>query len=346
MRYSVVIPTYNRAADLREALTSLAQIRSPGDWEVIVVDNNSTDTTPQTVAEFAEGFPVPLRYVQEPVQGISAALNTGVLSASGELIALSNDDCRFDPDWLVNATQALARFDCSYVGGKILPFWQGTPPSWVSLDSARQRAVLGLVNYPTAYFEFGTNPVVGGNLVVRREVFDRVGLWNPEFGRKAGTLLGQEMREWCLRVHKAGLRGVYIPEMVVYHLVPADRLTRQYFCRWFYWHGISRAMLYQRLGLDMESPERSELDFSSVPHVAGVPRYLYRTALNSLGKVVGRVLRRDTAAAFDELLWVFFFVGIVRQRWKERGLSSIPPRADSMSGNDAIEIVPSDITNR
>jgi glycosyltransferase involved in cell wall biosynthesis len=103
MKYSVVIPTYNRATDLRDTLGSLAEIHSPGSWEVIVVDNNSTDGTPETIAAVAAAFPVELRYVHEPVQGISAALNAGIGAASGELIAITNDDHRYDRDWLISA---------------------------------------------------------------------------------------------------------------------------------------------------------------------------------------------------------------------------------------------------
>src|SRR5207245_1883949 len=83
----------------------------------------------------------------------------------------------------------------------------------------------------------------GVNLAFKREAFDRSGLWDPGIGRKAGTLLGQEVREWMLRARDAGLRGMYAPNMVVHHVIPEDRLQKRYFRRWFYWHGVSRAML-------------------------------------------------------------------------------------------------------
>jgi glycosyltransferase involved in cell wall biosynthesis len=335
MKYSVVIPTYNRATDLRDTLGSLAEIHSPGSWEVIVVDNNSTDGTPETIAAVAAAFPVELRYVHEPVQGISAALNAGIGAASGELIAITNDDHRYDRDWLISAGEGIDRFGGAYVGGRILPLWQSPAPSWVSLSSARQRAVLALADYGSGNFEFGATPVLGGNMVVRREVFERAGLWNPDIGRKPGTLLGQEQREWCIRVHRAGLRGYYVPEMLVYHLVPGGRLTRKYFYRWFYWHGISRAMLYRSHGLDMEAPERAEVDFSSVPHVAGVPRYLYRTALKTMDRMLRASVRGDTPTAFEELLWLCYFAGVVRQRWKDRVPTPSAGQPQGQSASDA-----------
>jgi hypothetical protein len=106
--------------------------------------------------------------------------------------------------------------------------------------------------------------------------------------------------------------------MLVNHIIPADRLNKRYFRRWFYWHGVSRAMLYEQTRINMESPEETVLDYSKVPHVAGVPRYLYRTFLRSVGNMIKAALRRDAVAAFEYELWLWFFAGIVKQRWKDR----------------------------
>ena len=154
-------------------------------------------------------------------------------------------------------------------------------------------------------------------MVFRREAFERAGLWDNSIGRKAGTLLGQEVRVWAQRARAAGLRGFYSPDLVVHHVIPEDRLTKKYFRRWFYWHGISRAILYHNNRLDMESPESTALDFSTVPHIAGVPRYLYRTCLSKFLSMWTALARRDTIAHFEDELWLWFFAGIVSQRWKD-----------------------------
>ena len=103
MKYSVVIATYNRAAELRDTLNSLAALQPDGPWEVVVVDNNSSDDTATVHHGGRKGFPVPLRYVHEAVQGRSAALNTGIRHASGEIIVTTDDDVRVEPDWLDRA---------------------------------------------------------------------------------------------------------------------------------------------------------------------------------------------------------------------------------------------------
>jgi hypothetical protein len=149
---------------------------------------------------------------------------------------------------------------------------------------------------------------------------DRVGGFNPRIGRKAGTLLGQEVREWCLRARAIGLHGYYAPDVVVQHVIPRERLNKRYYRRWFYWRGVSRAMLYAETHLDMEAPEQSTLDFSTVPHVLGVPRYMYRSALVAAKDALVAAVRRDRVAAFEREAWLWFFAGIVSQRIKDRHL--------------------------
>jgi len=317
MIYSVVIATYNRAADLRDTLVSLAGLRPNGPWEVIVVDNNSTDDTRQVVEAAAPGFPAPLRYLFEREQGRSPALNAGIRVARGDIIVTTDDDVRVEPDWLDRAAAGLDRLGCEYVGGRVLPIWGGPRPAWLPNRGGKHWAVIALLDYGPEPIEFGARVPLGVNMAFRRSAFDRAGLLDPNTGRKAGTLLGQEVREWCIRARAAGVRGFYVPEMVVQHIIPASRLNKQYFRRWFYWRGISRARLYARSGLDMEAPERTTIDFRTVPHIFGVPRYLYRKALASIVTWVTAALRGDAVASFDHELWVWFFAGIVRQRWLE-----------------------------
>jgi glycosyltransferase involved in cell wall biosynthesis len=325
MKYSVVIATYNRAGDLRETLNSLAGLRPPDAWEVIVVDNNSTDATRAVVEQAAAGFPAPLHYVFEPAQGRSPALNTGIGRATGEVVVTTDDDVRVASDWLDRAGEALDRLHCDYVGGRVLPIWGGPRPAWLPDRGGRHWAVIALLDYGDEPIEFGARVPLGVNMAFRRSAFDRAGLFDPHTGRKAGTLLGQEVREWCIRARAAGVRGCYAPDLALRHIIPVSRLNKRYFRRWFYWRGISRARLYERAGLDMEAPERTTIDFRTVPHVLGVPRYLYRKALASAAGAVIKTLRRDAVGAFDDELWVWFFAGILSQRWRRRGAPAARP---------------------
>jgi glucosyl-dolichyl phosphate glucuronosyltransferase len=318
MKYSIVIATHNRASDLRDTLASLASLTTPDSWEVIVVDNNCTDETPLVVRENATTFPVPLRYASESVPGRCAALNTGIAMAQGDIIVTTDDDVRVPADWLDRAGAELDRLQCDYIGGKVLPIWGGPRPSWLRDRPGRHWAVIALLDYGPEPIEFEQKMPLGVNMAFRREVFATVGEWDPRIGRKAGTLLGQEVREWCVRARARGVRGFYTPALELRHIIPANRLNKQYFRRFFYWRGISRAMLYQQRGLDMESPQETRLDFTAVPHWLGIPRYMYRTAAASLWRALLLRLKGQPVAAFDRELYVWMFFGVVRQRWTDR----------------------------
>ena len=341
MRFSIVIPTYNRAADLRESLRSIATVSTPDEWELIAVDNNSSDNTREIVRDAQRWFPVSLRYVFEPEQGRCAALNAGIRASRGAIIVSTDDDVRVERDWLDRAGSALDRLGCDYVGGKVLPIWGAPRPEWLPNRGGRHWAVIALLDYGPEPIEFRRLMPLGVNMAFRREAFERAGLWDNRVGRKAGTLLGQEVREWGLRARAAGLVGFYAPDMLIHHVIPPDRLTKKYFRRWFYWHGISRAMLYAQTPINMEAPEETVLDYSKVPHIAGVPRYMYRSCLGALKSMVADRIRRDPVAAFEHELWVWFFAGILKQRNKdrkgERPTVNSPGRLrESVAGNKAV----------
>jgi glucosyl-dolichyl phosphate glucuronosyltransferase len=318
MDFSFIIATYNRASVLEGTLASLAALQPAAAWEVIVVDNNSADHTREVVERVRARFPVPLHYVFEREQGRSAALNCGFRTAKGRILVTTDDDVRVEPDWLNHVEAGFAAHACDYVGGRVLPLWGGPPPRWLPARNGQLWAAIALLDYGPQAIQFGKRVPLGVNMAIRRAAIERVGGFDPRIGRKAGTLLGQEVREWCLRAHGAGLTGFYVPDVVVQHLIPAERLTKRYFRRWFFWRGISRAMLYAETCLDMEKPEQTTLDFRTVPHIGGVPRYLFRGALNAGCEMIGATLRADHVAAFERELWLWTFAGIVRQRWKDR----------------------------
>ena len=311
MKLSVVIPTYNRAVDLNATLQSIAGLSTQEPWELVVVDNNSSDNTREVVRDAQRWYPVPLRSIFESEQGRCAALNAGIRASSGEIIVTTDDDVRVEEDWLDRAVGGLAALDCHYIGGKVLPIWSAPRPDWLPNRGGRHWAVVALLDYGPAPVEFGRLVPLGVNMAFRREAFSRAGMWDNRLGRKAGTLLGQEVREWGLRARAAGLKGFYVPDLVIHHVIPPDRLTKRYFRHWFYWHGISRALLYSQSRINMEAPEQTELDYSSVPHIAGVPRYMYRSCLREFKDSIGARIKHDGVATFEHELWIWFFAGIV-----------------------------------
>ena len=330
MKTSVIIATHNRADELRETIRSVARLDVEPPWELIVVDNKSPDHTRSVVEDEVAAFPGELRYLYEGEQGKYAALNAGIRAARGAIIAVTDDDARVERNWLREADAGLERHGCEYVGGKVFPLWRGTPPKWLPNQGGWHWAVLGLQDHGDQPLEFGVNNVpwpLGINIVARREAYERIAPFDNQLGRTAGTLRNQAQREWHLRARAAGMRGFYVPQMIVHHVVEPERLTKHYFRRWSYWHGISRAILFRKLGVDMEAPDNSRLDFSKVPQVGGVPRYMYRTLLGRTAQMLRAQLNRDAVAAFEHELWLCFFAGVVKQRWSERKVAIGQPTA-------------------
>lgn len=318
--FSVIVVTHNRAAILRETLESLAGVQYRGSWEVLVVDNNSRDDTEEVVRQQRKNFPVCLRYLFEGTPGKYGALNGALRQASGTLVAATDDDAFPEPDWLERAAAGFSRFDCDFVGGPVYPVWRGTPPKWLDARSATAGKVLGLQDHGRAARDYGENGIswpLGVNVAYRRDAFERVGFFDEHLGRVAGTLRNQAQREWHLRARAGGLRGIYLPDMVVHHSVEAERLTRRYFHRWFYWHGISRAILYQTQGLHLLEPEGA-LGHEGERHVLGVPTSLWRECGRASASAAKRWLLGRPDAAMPHELRVSFCAGVIRQRLRDR----------------------------
>jgi len=314
--FTVLVVTHNRADTLRDTLGSLVGLTCRHPWEVIVVDNNSDDHTRTVVSEVAAIAPVPVQYVHEPRPGKYHALNTGIRCSAGDVIATTDDDAYPRAGWLDCALAGLEEFGCDFVGGPVHPLWRGTPPWWLQDGNAMYQKVLGLQDHGSQPLEYGLGISwpLGVNVAYRRRVFETVGLFDGRLGRRAGTLRNQAQREWHLRARTAGIRGFYVPQMIVDHLVSADRLDKQYFRRWFYWHGISRAILCQSGGLDLEEPE-SGITRAGARRLAGVPLPLFVKALRSARSFVWHSIRRD-ATAFEYELWLCFFAGLLRESFK------------------------------
>jgi len=251
MRFSVVIPTYNRAELLALALDSVLAQRTSVPYEVIAVDNNSTDHTREVVERAAKGAAAEVRYVFEPVQGSSAARNAGIAAARGEILAFLDDDVIAEPDWLAALADAYARVpDAWAVGGRVtlrlpdrLPGWLGPLDGLVASYLSEQDLGEDLTR-----IEFPRG-LISANLSVKREALQRVGGFAQDLGRFGGLLLSGEDLELCWRIQRAGGGVYYCGRASVSHLVPPERLTKPFFRRRAYWQGRTEAVFSRRRGV-------------------------------------------------------------------------------------------------
>jgi glycosyltransferase involved in cell wall biosynthesis len=278
---SVLICSYNRAELLGEALDSLARSRVNGlRWDVVVVDNNSSDDTRTAVTSRIAGFPVPLRYLFEPRQGKSIALNTGLAAIDATFVLFTDDDVRVSEGWVeASCRPMLVDASVDYTGGPVLPIWERQCPHWLDAKRADLWGTLAILDYGPEPFVFEERRRVplGANMAVRRSLIERVGGFSPDLGRRGDSLLGQEQAEFFCRSREAGARGLYVPAMSLLHHVPARRLTRDYFRRWWYWKGVSKSKLEQ-----LHPLTEMGIDLSRVPTVLGVPRFMIGSAVRNL----------------------------------------------------------------
>jgi glycosyltransferase involved in cell wall biosynthesis len=313
---TVLICTYNRAAFLRDTLRAIVKLERRSDYrlDVLVVDNNSSDDTRRVVHEAAEHSPIPIAYEFESRQGKSFALNTGLRLTDSDIIAHTDDDVWPDPGWTDRIVDAFRHDDLSFAFGKVRPRWDVVPPPHLLTKRAHEiwgpLAILDYGDEPTLYLADtpGLRLPVGANLAFARDILLTVGGWRTDLGKVNNTLISGEDHEIFDRLRRFGLfRGLYDPGISVRHFVPASRLTRRYFRRWFFWHGRTLAHMPQAI---------HELDLSRVPHVAGVPRFLYRQALEQLWRWVRTMGRRDALATLIQELQAIEYAGYCVQCWQ------------------------------
>jgi glucosyl-dolichyl phosphate glucuronosyltransferase len=240
MLTTVIVCTYNRCKMLEKALDSLVASALPTsfEWEVVVVDNNSSDQTRDVVEGFIQRYPGRFRYVFEPLQGVSYARNAGVRVSRGDVLAFMDDDVTVGPGWLSNITASLHRGDCVGVGGRIVPVWESEPPRWLPIERPHALA-------PFVEFDLGSEPgplnrpPFGANMAFRKEVFEKYGGFRTDLGRCADKLLSNEDTEFGHRLLAAGERLRYEPSAIAHHPVPEERVRKLYLLSW--WFGKGRA---------------------------------------------------------------------------------------------------------
>lgn len=237
---TVLVCTHNRAELLRGALASLeGQTLARDRFEVLVVDNASTDATPTVVSECAARGTIEVRYVRETELGLDAARNRGIREAGGEVVAFLDDDARARYDWAAEVLEGFGRHDAPIVGGRVDLIWEVPRPAWFSDVLLRY---LIYCDYGPEVMPVTSPPwLYGTNVAFRKRLFQEIGLFRLDLDRKGESLMGGGDTEFFKRAHAAGHRLLYLPNLVVRHLVPASRLTRAFFRERLFYSGYTRA---------------------------------------------------------------------------------------------------------
>jgi len=294
MNITVIVCTYDRCRALAAALNSLAVSTLPPsvEWEVLIVDNNSGDQTREVAEVFCQRYPGRFRYLFEPQQGKSYALNTGVREARGEVLAFVDDDVTVESTWLQNLTADLFNGEWAGAGGRIVPEWPFAPPPWLPLKESFGTA-------PLVMFDLGgegrplTVPPYGTNMAFHRRMFEKYGTFRTDLGPRPNSEIRNEDTEFASRLLAAVERLKYEPDAVVYHSVPQKRLQKEYFLRW--WFDKGRADIRESAG----TRDAAWL-------VSGIPLHLWRKlAVGTLRWM----LTLESSRRFIYRLTVWFLAG-------------------------------------
>ena len=230
---TLIICTYNREKYIGPLLDSIAKNDyPPSDYEIVLVDNNCTDNTRGVCEQFAVAHPeIIFRYVVEPEQGLSAARNKGIKEAKGEIIIYVDDDALVDADYIrIYAEHFASHPETMAAGGPIEPLYETEEPKWMSPYT--KALLTAWMNYGDNVREYpnGRYPG-GGNAAYRKVVFDKVGLFNTELGRKGSALLASEEKDIFDKMHALGMQVLYLPTPVLHHIIPQAKLEEDYFNR-------------------------------------------------------------------------------------------------------------------
>jgi glycosyltransferase involved in cell wall biosynthesis len=304
---TVLMATHNGSDTLPDVLAAYRRLEPPpGGWNVVVVDNGSLDATKPVIRDFESQLP--LTYVFESTLGKNAALNTGLRHATGDLVVLTDDDILPRPDWLQRLRGAAdAAPDFAIFGGRIVPRWPSAPPDWI----------LRLVPLsPT----FAASPpldsgpvevrrVYGGNMAVRRNVFDLGYAFDTTIGPCGAHYAQGSELELTRRLERAQFKAWYCAEAVVEHIILPHQLTE----RWI----LQRARRYGR-GYYRLAPRKS---VPLVIPLVNIPLRLSLSLARQALRVLHAYMRHDDEALF-KARWTWSF----RVGWFEEARCLHRPR--------------------
>jgi glycosyltransferase involved in cell wall biosynthesis len=303
MDFTVIVCTYRRARNLPLCLGHLAKQKGveSRQWEVLVVDNNSPDETPEVVAGLAKELSIRVRYTRESEQGLNHARNHGIRASESTYFSYVDDDILVSEGWLRALFEAFERNDADAVGGRIHLDPSIRLPTWIRPDSD-MRGFLG-------YQDFGDEPFLmdgrtrypfGGNMAFNRRVVERIGYFDPRLGRKgegrkrSELFKGAETDYFHRLVAAGGACIVYAPNAIVYHRVMPFQLEKRYFRTIHFNAGYQRAL---------------HDDANSAQLLLGVPRFYYPQLTRGVGTYLQQALTRGPDYAFRQQMNVAHMVG-------------------------------------
>lgn len=308
---SVIICTYNRGSQLLNVLDDLnRQVigEQAFSWELVLVDNNSVDETRSIVEKNRKRWSYPLTYAFEPRQGKSFALNTGIAASKGDLLVFTDDDVVLTPQWLAALYKASRNTDHNAFGGRVLPILEGKLPPWLA-GKGPYRVIGGpLVSHDRGErqrpYVAGMFVPAGCNMAVRRSLLNKFGGFNTDLGYMSrNELIVGEDSDIMLRFLRHGETILYVPDALIRHPVPAERLRKSYFRRYSWGAGRGAA-------------RRVEVP-AGAKRWLNIPRWNLPSTATMILKLLLAAIRRDPARVFHHELQLTFRLGMLYEYYSQ-----------------------------
>jgi glycosyltransferase involved in cell wall biosynthesis len=247
MSISCIIPTLNRSALLRNTIESLInQDIWPDFYEILIVDNGSTDDTKELSQKIIkETGDRQIRYIFDPEPGLLTGRHRGALEAKGDFLVFVDDDIEATPGWLQAIFDTFKRPRVQLVGGRNLPKFEVEPPSWLksfwepTRDGGRSCTWLSLLDLGETGLEIDPNYVWGLNFAIRKNALHDLGGFHPDsVPPELQRFQGDGETGLTMKARSYGYLAVYQPKATIYHIVPANRMTSEYFEKRAYFQGV------------------------------------------------------------------------------------------------------------
>jgi glucosyl-dolichyl phosphate glucuronosyltransferase len=247
---SVSIPTYKRSAYAIDALQSVIAQKTGFEYEILLIDNACDPAQQAEVEGIADNASIPIQYIPVPQIGLHNARHAGAKAAKGEILVYVDDDIIADENWLQAIIDAFNDPAVHMVGGPCKPRYEGDQPEWLdgfwktTKDNKRWCYYLSLLDYGPMPGEIDPNFIFGANFSIRKETLYRLGGFHPDsVPWELRRFRGDGENAIARSARRLGLKAVYQPNALVYHRVPQDRMTIEYFERRAFLEGISASFV-------------------------------------------------------------------------------------------------------
>ncbi len=265
MKVTVCISTWNRSASLKRTLDSLVAMRKPSgiDWELLIVNNNSSDDTNEVIDSVADLLPV--RRVFEKAQGLSNARNAGVQAARGDYILWTDDDVVVGSEWLANYCAAFDQRPAAAIfGASVRPSFEGPVPAWLERGWRVVPSAFAAINFGSEALPLSAKKLpFGANFALRRaEQLQH--LFDPKLGASPEGKYYAEETTVMLAMLAQGAEGWWVPDAPVQHIIPRERMTLDYIKSYFERTGRTDYYLYSRMKIQRR------------PRILGRPPWVWR----------------------------------------------------------------------